>query len=209
MENNRLLSLRSASVGYGNRDVLRDYSLDVARGELLGIVGRNGGGKSTLVKALIGLLPLRTGSLTFYDRQGQPSIRPSIGYLPQLNRIDRAFPIQVGEVIGSGLTGYVGGEEPSVLLQRAATDLQIADLLPRPISDLSGGQLQRVLLARAIVSCPELLILDEPNSYLDESAELLVREAITQRHKQGATILLISHDRESVRQQANRIISLD
>ncbi|WP_373698154.1 metal ABC transporter ATP-binding protein [Porphyromonas loveana] len=209
MENNRLLSLRSASVGYGNRDVLRDYSLDVARGELLGIVGRNGGGKSTLVKALIGLLPLRTGSLTFYDRQGQPSIRPSIGYLPQLNRIDRAFPIQVGEVIGSGLTGYVGGEEPSVLLQRAATDLQIADLLPRPISDLSGGQLQRVLLARAIVSCPELLILDEPNSYLDESAELLVREAITQRHIQGATILLISHDRESVRQQANRIISLD
>ncbi|WP_373701832.1 metal ABC transporter ATP-binding protein [Porphyromonas loveana] len=209
MENNRLLSLRSASVGYGNRDVLRDYSLDVARGELLGIVGRNGGGKSTLVKALIGLLPLRTGSLTFYDRQGQPSIRPSIGYLPQLNRIDRAFPIQVGEVIGSGLTGYVGGEEPSVLLQRAATDLQIADLLPRPISDLSGGQLQRVLLARAIVSCPELLILDEPNSYLDESAELLVREAITQRHKQGATILLISHDRESVGQQANRIISLD
>ncbi len=209
MENNRLLSLRSASVGYGNRDVLRDYSLDVARGELLGIVGRNGGGKSTLVKALIGLLPLRTGSLTFYDRQGQPSIRPSIGYLPQLNRIDRAFPIQVGEVIGSGLTGYVGGEEPSVLLQRAATDLQIADLLPRPISDLSGGQLQRVLLARAIVSCPELLILDEPNSYLDESAELLVREAITQRHKQGATILLISHNRESVGQQANRIISLD
>ncbi|PVZ15168.1 metal ABC transporter ATP-binding protein [Porphyromonas loveana] len=209
MENNRLLSLRSASVGYGNRDVLRDYSLDVARGELLGIVGRNGGGKSTLVKALIGLLPLRTGSLTFYDRQGQPSIRPSIGYLPQLNRIDRAFPIQVGEVIGSGLTGYVGGEEPSVLLQRAATDLQIADLLPRPISDLSGGQLQRVLLARAIVSCPELLILDEPNSYLDESAELLVCEAITQRHKQGATILLISHDRESVGQQANRIISLD
>ncbi len=209
MENNRLLSLRSASVGYGNRDVLRDYSLDVARGELLGIVGRNGGGKSTLVKALIGLLPLRTGSLTFYDRQGQPSIRPSIGYLPQLNRIDRAFPIQVGEVIGSGLTGYVGGEEPSVLLQRAATDLQIADLLPRPISDLSGGQLQRVLLARAIVSCPELLILDEPNSYLDESAELLVREAITQRHIQGATILLISHDRESVGQQANRIISLD
>ena len=209
MENNRLLSLRSASVGYGNRDVLRDYSLDVARGELLGIVGRNGGGKSTLVKALIGLLPLRTGSLTFYDRQGQPSIRPSIGYLPQLNRIDRAFPIQVGEVIGSGLTGDVGGEEPSVLLQRAAPDLQIADLLPRPISDLSGGQLQRVLLARAIVSCPELLILDEPNSYLDESAELLVREAITQRHKQGATILLISHDRESVGQQANRIISLD
>lgn len=209
MENNRLLSLRSASVGYGNRDVLRDYSLDVARGELLGIVGRNGGGKSTLVKALIGLLPLRTGSLTFYDRQGQPSVRPSIGYLPQLNRIDRAFPIQVGEVIGSGLTGYVGGEEPSVLLQRAATDLQIADLLPRPISDLSGGQLQRVLLARAIVSCPELLILDEPNSYLDESAELLVREAITQRHKQGATILLISHDRESVGQQADRILSLD
>lgn len=209
MENNRLLSLRSASVGYGNRDVLRDYSLDVARGELLGIVGRNGGGKSTLVKALIGLLPLRTGSLTFYDRQGQPSVRPSIGYLPQLNRIDRAFPIQVGEVIGSGLTGYVGGEEPSVLLQRAATDLQIADLLPRPISDLSGGQLQRVLLARAIVSCPELLILDEPNSYLDESAELLVREAIAQRHKQGATILLISHDRESVGQQADRILSLD
>lgn len=209
MENNRLLSLSSASVGYGNRDVLRDYSLDVARGELLGIVGRNGGGKSTLVKALIGLLPLRTGSLTFYDRQGQPSVRPSIGYLPQLNRIDRAFPIQVGEVIGSGLTGYVGGEEPSALLQRAATDLQIADLLPRPISDLSGGQLQRVLLARAIVSCPELLILDEPNSYLDESAELLVREAITQRHKQGATILLISHDRESVGQQADRILSLD
>lgn len=209
MDTKRLLSLRSASVGYGGRDVLRDYSLDVARGEFLGIVGRNGGGKSTLVKVLIGLLPLRTGSLSYYDRQGRPSARPSIGYLPQLNRIDRAFPIQVREVIGSGLTGYAGDEEPDVLLQRVATDLQIADLLSRPISDLSGGQLQRILLARAIVSCPEMLVLDEPNSYLDESAESLVRKAIAQRHKQGATILLVSHDRESVWQQADRILSFD
>ena len=209
MNGSLLLSLKSASFGYGQKNVFKDYSLDVVRGEFLGIVGRNGGGKSTLVKAIIGLLPLRSGSLTFYDREGMPCARPSIGYLPQLNRIDRAFPIRVEEVIRSGLLGESNRGSHEELLARAASDLRISDLLKRPISDLSGGQLQRVLLARAIVSCPELLVLDEPNSYLDESAEALVHRTVAQRHRQGATILLISHDRESIGQQASRILSLD
>lgn len=138
-----------------------------------------------------------------------PCARPSIGYLPQLNRIDRAFPIRVEEVIRSGLLGEGNRGSHKELLAGAASDLRITDLLKRPISDLSGGQLQRVLLARAIVSCPELLVLDEPNSYLDESAEALVQQTVSQRHKDGATILLISHDRESIGQQADRILSLD
>lgn len=209
MNGSLLLSLRSASFGYGQKNVFRGYSLDVVRGEFLGMVGRNGGGKSTLVKAIIGLLPLRSGSLTFYDREGMPCARPSIGYLPQLNRIDRAFPIRVEEVIRSGLLGEGNRTSHKELLAGAASDLRITDLLERPISDLSGGQLQRVLLARAIVSCPELLVLDEPNSYLDESAEALVQQTVSQRHKEGATILLISHDRESIGQQADRILSLD
>lgn len=209
MNGSLLLSLKSASFGYGQKNVFRDYSLDVVRGEFLGIVGRNGGGKSTLVKAIIGLLPLRSGSLTFYDREGEPCAKSSIGYLPQLNRIDRAFPIRVEEVIRSGLLGESNRGSHQELLVRAASDLRISDLLKRPISDLSGGQLQRVLLARAIVSRPELLVLDEPNSYLDELAEALVQQTVSQRHKEGATILLISHDRESIWQQADRILSLD
>lgn len=209
MNGSLLLSLKSASFGYGPKNVFKDYSLDIVRGEFLGIVGRNGGGKSTLVKAIIGLLPLRSGSLTFYNREGMPCARPSIGYLPQLNRIDRAFPIRVEEVIRSGLLGEGNRSSHKELLAGAASDLRITDLLKRPISDLSGGQLQRVLLARAIVSCPELLVLDEPNSYLDESAEALVQQTVSQRHKDGATILLISHDRESIGQQADRILSLD
>lgn len=209
MNGSLLLSLKSASFGYGPKNVFKDYSLDIVRGEFLGIVGRNGGGKSTLVKAIIGLLPLRSGSLTFYNREGMPCVRPSIGYLPQLNRIDRAFPIRVEEVIRSGLLGEGNRSSHKELLAGAASDLRITDLLKRPISDLSGGQLQRVLLARAIVSCPELLVLDEPNSYLDESAEALVQQTVSQRHKDGATILLISHDRESIGQQADRILSLD
>ena len=209
MKGSLLLSLKSASFGYGPKNVFKDYSLDIVRGEFLGIVGRNGGGKSTLVKAIIGLLPLQSGSLTFYNREGMPCARPSIGYLPQLNRIDRAFPIRVEEVIRSGLLGEDNRGSHKELLAGAASDLRITDLLKRPISDLSGGQLQRVLLARAIVSCPELLVLDEPNSYLDESAEALVQQTVSQRHKDGATILLISHDRESIGQQADRILSLD
>lgn len=209
MNGSLLLSLKSASFGYGPKNVFKDYSLDIVRGEFLGIVGRNGGGKSTLVKAIIGLLPLQSGSLTFYNREGMPCARPSIGYLPQLNRIDRAFPIRVEEVIRSGLLGEGNRASHKELLAGAASDLRITDLLKRPISDLSGGQLQRVLLARAIVSCPELLVLDEPNSYLDESAEALVQQTVSQRHKDGATILLISHDRESIGQQADRILSLD
>lgn len=209
MNGSLLLSLKSASFGYGQKNVFRDYSFDVVRGEFLGIVGRNGGGKSTLVKAIIGLLPVRSGSLTFYDREGEPCAKPSIGYLPQLNRIDRAFPIRVEEVIRSGLLGESNRGSHQELLVRAASDLRISDLLKRPISDLSGGQLQRVLLARAIVSRPELLVLDEPNSYLDELAEALVQQTVSQRHKEGATILLISHDRESIWQQADRILSLD
>lgn len=209
MNDQRLFSLKSATMGYDRKEVLSNFSLDVQRGEFLGIVGRNGGGKTTLVKTIIGLIKLKAGSLTFFDTNGLPSSRPSIGYLPQLNKIDRAFPIHVDEVIRSGLIGRRTDKNDESLIRQAATDLDIMRLMKRPISDLSGGELQRVLLSRAIVSLPELLVLDEPNSYLDESTEKLVRQTVNKQHSLGTTILLITHDREGISAQADRILSLD
>ena len=171
----KLIDIDHVTAAYGNKTVLRDISLTIWKDDFLGIIGPNGGGKTTLLKVILGLLPPVSGVIRFYeDGRIVPSLR--IGYLPQLNNIDKKFPISVREVVTSGLASekplfrsYSASQKQRV--EEVLGKMGLEDLANRAIGELSGGQLQRVLLGRSIVSRPQVLILDEPNSYVDKRFE--------------------------------------
>lgn len=193
----KLIEIKNVSGAYGNKTVLRNVSLDVYKDDFLGIIGPNGGGKTTLLKIILGLLPASSGNITFYkDNKKVSSLK--IGYLPQINNIDKKFPISVWEVVASGLAEqkplfrpYTKQQEQRI--EEVLTQMGVEELHRRPIGELSGGQLQRVLLGRAIVSCPQVLILDEPNSYVDKRFESHFYDLLEDINKESA-VVLVSHD---------------
>ena len=193
----KLIELREVTAGYGNKIALRNVTLDVLKNDFLGIIGPNGGGKTTLLKVILGLLPPISGTIRFYDENVEvPSLK--IGYLPQMSQIDKKFPISVREVISSGLSAEKPLFRPFNRSQRGRVDevivqMGLEELAGRAIGELSGGQLQRVLLGRSIVSRPQVLILDEPNSYVDKRFESRFYQLLEEINKESA-IILVSHD---------------
>ena len=220
----KLIDIDHVTAAYGNKTVLRDISLTIWKDDFLGIIGPNGGGKTTLLKVILGLLPPVSGVIRFYeDGRSVPSLR--IGYLPQLNNIDKKFPISVREVVTSGLASekplfrsYSASQKQRVeevlgkmgledLANRAIGELSggqlqrvllgrsiVSDRTPQQHTlQLSGGQLQRVLLGRSIVSRPQVLILDEPNSYVDKRFESHFYKLLDEINKESA-VILVSHD---------------
>jgi zinc transport system ATP-binding protein len=195
--NDKLIEIEGVSAAYDGRIVLHDISLTLREHDFLGIAGPNGGGKTTLLKVILGLLPPVAGRIRFY-RKGKPATSLKMGYLPQANQLDRKFPISVREVIASGLMS----EKPLFRMFRAEQNRQtgrvleqmgLCGLSSRPIGELSGGQLQRALLGRAIVSRPQVLILDEPGSYVDRQFESRFYPLLKEINKES-TIILVSHD---------------
>lgn len=190
-----LFAFRSADLGYSDGIILPQFSWQVKRGERWAIVGPNGAGKTTLVRSLLGLLPLRSGALDCYDAEGKPVPKLSISYLPQINHVDRAFPISVREVIDSGLMRSVlSPSERASRVEVLLEALQLADLRHSPIGRLSGGQLQRTLMARALAPRVELLVMDEPTSFLDQSARERFEDTLTRLTLPHTTILVVTHD---------------
>jgi len=195
---NKMIEINNLTVGYENKpNVLKDVSLTIYDDDFLGIIGPNGGGKTTLLRSILGLIKPQSGTISFYDNgQKVPSV--NIGYLPQINQIDKKFPISVSEVILSGLTlrkqlfrRYSAKDRLKV--KNVAERLGIEDLLPRAIGELSGGQLQRVLLGRAIIDNPKLIILDEPSTYVDKLFETNFYKLLGDIN-QDIAIMLVSHD---------------
>ncbi|MDE6877876.1 MAG: metal ABC transporter ATP-binding protein, partial [Odoribacter sp.] len=162
-----ILELKHVSAGYDGSPVLEDVSLQVHEKDFIGVIGPNGGGKTTLLKIILGLLKPEKGEVVYHR-----SKHNLFGYLPQNNRFDRNFPINVTEVVLSGLLSEKGltgrytredRKKAKMLLEKYG----MGRYLNTPIGELSGGQMQRVFLCRAIVSSPQLLILDEPTTYVD------------------------------------------
>lgn len=193
----KLIELSHITAGYENKTVLKDISLHIWKDDFLGIIGPNGGGKTTLLKVILGLLAPLSGSRRFFQEGKEvPSLR--IGYLPQMNHIDKKFPISVREVVTSGLVSEKPlfrnfNKEQRERVEEVIRQMGLDELAERAIGELSGGQLQRVLLGRSIVSRPQLLILDEPNSYVDKRFESRFYPLLTEINKESA-VILVSHD---------------
>ena len=203
---NIILKIRGLSASYEGKAVLRDVNLDVAAHDFLGITGPNGGGKTTLMRCILGLKKPDGGTVSY--------VRPlRIGYLPQINMVDRRFPITVGEVVLSGLQdrGHLTGRHSAADRTRADEVMQrvgIGGIASKPIGELSGGQVQRAMLARAIIDRPELLILDEPNTYLDREFQGHLQTLLRDINRHCA-IILVSHDRDAITAQARAIAYVD
>ena len=197
---------------YGAVPVLTDVSLQVADGEFLGLVGPNAGGKSTLLKLILGLLKPQAGRIRVF---GEPPTRArrQIGYVPQHPGFQRDFPISVEDVVLMGRFGLGWRLGTWTRADRAAAaaaldEVEALDLAPRQIGTLSGGQLQRVLLARALVAAPKLLILDEPTANIDQRLEGEVFELLARLNRR-LTILVVSHDIAFISGYVTRVACLN
>lgn len=197
---NKILDISDLCAGYDNNpQIIKHVSFSVSQNDFLGIIGPNGGGKTTLLRTIMGLIKPTNGKISFYNEEGKSVSKINIGYLPQLNKIDQKFPITVFDVILSGLS--VGLRLPFLSLptkynlrvHEIAEQMGVEKLLKRPIGELSGGQLQRVLLGRSIIDNPVLLILDEPISYVDKQFETNFYKILDEINSRMA-IILVSHD---------------
>ena len=207
-----IIEIKDLSAGYDGRTVLRNVNLTVYDRDFLGIIGPNGGGKTTLIKCILGLLRPIIGEIIYHadsSRYSHSSSQNTMGYLPQYNSIDRKFPITVEEVILSGLSSKKS------LISRFTTEhrekarqviarMGLEGFEERAIGALSGGQLQRALLGRAIISDPQVVILDEPSTYIDKRFEARLYQLLAEINKDCA-IILVSHDIGTVLQQVKSI----
>lgn len=188
----KLLELQGVSAGYNGGIVLEDVNLTINEQDFLGIIGANGSGKTTLIKILLGLIKPAAGSMRFFFQNS------GIGYLPQQTMFDKKFPITVLDVVLSGLVSRVGVFKTFSRSDKEAANavmarMGVGELAHRAIGTLSGGQMQRVFLARALVSSPPLLVLDEPDTFIDKSFTREFYEILEELNREVA-IILVSHD---------------
>lgn len=206
-----IVSLKNVSVKYDETTALESVSLDIYPTDFLGIIGPNGGGKTTLVKAILGTLP-HSGEVSYSPTLTEKGYR-RIGYLPQQPEFDRSFPISVIEVVMSGLQAEKGAMKRYTAAdrKRAMELLEIAgikEVAERQISEISGGQMQRALLCRAVILEPKLLILDEPTNFVDNQFE---NELYTLLHRlnERMAIVMVSHDLGTITSVVKSIVCVN
>lgn len=203
-----LLRLSDVSMRFGNREVLKDVNLTVNDGDFMAVTGPNGGGKTTMLRIILGLLRPDKGCVKYMEPGGRQNIK--IGYLPQKNMVDSHFPLQVKEVVASGLLTCKGlsAEELRHKVNEMLKLMGLEDKADAAIGALSGGQLQRTLLGRALISKPRLLVMDEPLSYLDKRFESRLYD-IMKDLSGHTTVILVSHELSYIDHIANRHILVD
>lgn len=206
----KLVSLENVSVEYDGNRVLTDVNFNIYSDDFIGIIGPNGGGKTTLVKAILQLIPY-SGSIRYHN--GSNIKDGSIGYLPQQNNFDRSFPITVREVVISGLQSrqrnlWKLGRTERNTAREVMEMVGIASLGGKPIGELSGGEIQKALLCRALVSYPKVLFLDEPGNYIDNKFEKELYEILSSLSNRMA-IVMVSHDVKNIQNLVKDLIYVD
>lgn len=206
------ITVEAVSYDYGDVPVLEGVDLSVAAGEFLGLVGPNGGGKSTLLKLILGLLKPKTGRITVLGRSPADG-RRRVGYVSQFSAFSRDFPISAENTVLMGrlgktqaLGGY--GATDRRVAHRAMAQARVLEFRDRRLATLSGGQLQRVMIARALACEPEILVLDEPTANIDLRGEQDIFDLLGQLDGQP-TILVVSHDIGFISQYVTRVACLN
>jgi ABC-type Mn2+/Zn2+ transport system ATPase subunit len=192
------LEVQDASIGYGDKIVLRDLTFTVPHGARVAVVGPNGAGKSTLFKALVGLLPLRSGRIFVH---GLPlgNHKDCVAYVPQREEVDWRFPVTVADVVMMGRYDYQGwirgaSHDDKAVVSRSLAQMGIAHLAGSSISDLSGGEQQRVFLARALAQEPHILLMDEPFTGVDVPTQESTLGLLDDLRAEDVTAMIATHD---------------
>jgi zinc transport system ATP-binding protein len=190
-----LIEIQSLSAGYDSNVVLREVNFSVNEKDFIGVIGPNGGGKTTLLKIILGLLKPIKGTIVFNEDLLK---RNKIGYLPQMSAGDNSFPVSVIDVVLSGLMINKSAvaritSDDRKKAEYVISELGLRDISRSPLNELSGGQLQRVFLGRAIIGSPALLLLDEPDNFVDATFEIDFYQKLNDLNDRMA-ILMVSHD---------------
>lgn len=202
-----MIYLKDVNFAYNNGPiVLQDINLEIKVGEFIGVVGPNGSGKTTLLKLIAGLLKPNNGRIAMATT--------ALGYVAQFTTFNNDFPISVADTVLMGrlrntrvLGNYTKADRQQAC--KILEKLEIADLRNKPLNSLSGGQLQRVMIARALVCKPKVLLLDEPTANIDIHAEKNIFELLQQLNEEGITILVVSHDVGFISQYIKRVICVN
>lgn len=205
--------IKNFSVRIGKTEILHDVNLHLHCGELTALIGPNGAGKSTLLKAILGEVK-HEGTIVFAGSNGQNSAKPMVGYVPQQLEFDTAAPVSVKNLftacMGRRPAFQSTPKEMSKRISDCLARVQGEGLIDKRLGALSGGELQRVLLALALEPVPQLLLMDEPVSGVDRKGLEMFYEIVSQiREKYDLTIILVSHDLDLVKKHADRVVLLD
>jgi zinc transport system ATP-binding protein len=204
-DNRSFVAVANLNVHYGDHHVLEDVSFEIAPGQFVCVIGPNGGGKSTLLKALVGLVPIHSGKIL------KTSAR--IGYVPQQLRIDAAVPLRVDEFLSLKLSSdriWFGSRATRQKARKKLEEIGASHLIDRQIGKLSGGEFQRVLIAYALLEEPDLLLLDEPMTGLDVRGGLSFDGLLHHLHEHaGITILMVSHDLHLVEHLSDQVLCIN
>ena len=212
MKKNIAIQLKNISAGYDNEIIIENINSNIYDGDFFGIIGPNGGGKSTLLKIILGLLNPYKGSIKVYGKS--PKIaRKNIGYVPQYSEYDKHYPISVWDVVLMGRRSTRGihplySSDDKKATIDALKKVNMLEFKKRHISELSGGQRQRVYIARALVSNPKILLLDEPTASIDKDLQINFYNLLKELNK-NVTIVLVTHDIGVISSYVNRVACLN
>ncbi|HEV7508631.1 MAG TPA: metal ABC transporter ATP-binding protein [Thermoanaerobaculia bacterium] len=207
-----LVQVRDVTFGYGREVILDHVNLDVERRDFLAVIGPNGGGKTTLLKVILGLVRPWSGKVAFHLPSGS-NPRGRLGYVPQFSTFDKDFPLRVEDMVLMGRLGSRGLLRPYSRADHAAADLAMERLNLKPlarahVAEVSGGQLQRALIARALVSDPDVLFLDEPTASIDAESRETLRELLADLNR-TIPIVVVTHDVTSFAPMVSRIACIN
>ena len=202
-----IIKAKNLEYKYGDEKVLENINLEVMRGDFLGLIGPNGSGKTTLLKLILGLNKIQKGKITILGIDIKKfSLWQKIGYVPQkATNIDQTFPATVEEIIMTATTKKTTNKQIQDVLKR----VNMQKYVKRKIGELSGGEQQRVFIARALLKKPELLILDEPTTGIDKESRDNFYELLNKLNKKGITIILVSHDTGIITKHVTKVACIN
>ncbi len=209
------VDVRDVRVNFGDQAALQGVNLKVPSGQLVALIGPNGSGKTTLLRCLLGLQKISTGEIRLFGETDVRKALPRVGYVPQRMTLERSFILSVREFLALRLREtrnwfWQSHRQTDQRIRGTLAEIGVEPLLDRPIAQLSGGQLQRVLIAFSLLKNPELLLLDEPTAGVDAPGEETFYDLIGEIHRQrNLTVLLVSHDLSMVYRHDSRVYALN